>query len=104
MGVASLYLLPPGTPCAGGGVWPLAVGALDRDGLLLRLFLPAHLCAVLRNGIETLYLTQLKFEIEISGRGVYVLNLRRQHVHMRCQISKFKVELLNMYGIDIFGS
>ena len=54
--------------------------------------------------LYTLYLTQLKFEFEISGRGVYVLNLRRQRVHMRCQISKFKVELLNMYGIDIFGS
>ena len=52
----------------------------------------------------TLYLTQLKFEIEISGRGVYVLNLRRHRVHMRCQISKFKVELLNMYGIEIFGN
>ena len=60
------------------------------------------LCTLyLGNGIETLYLTQLKFEIEISGRGVYVLNLRRQRVHMRCQISKFKVELLNMYGIEI---
>ena len=63
------------------------------------------LCTLsLRNGIETLYLTQLKFEIEISGRGVYVLNVRRQRVHMRCQISKFKVELLNKYGIDVFGS
>ena len=50
-----------------------------------------------------LYLTQLKFEIEISGR-VYVLNLGRHRVHMRCQISKFKVELLNMSGIEIFGS
>ena len=58
----------------------------------------------LRNGIETLYLIQLKFEIEISGRGFYVLNLRRQRVHMRCQISRFKVELLNMYGIEILGS
>ena len=27
-------------------MWPLAVGALDRDGLLLLLPLPAHLCAV----------------------------------------------------------
>ena len=54
--------------------------------------------------LYTLYLTQLKFEIEISGRGVYVLNLGRQRVHMRCQISKFKVELLNIYGIEIFGS
>ena len=63
------------------------------------------LCTLyLQNGIETLYLTQLKFEIEISGRGVYVLNLQRQRAHMRCQISKFKAELLNMYGIDIFGN
>ena len=54
--------------------------------------------------LYTLYLTQLKFEIEISGRGVYVLNLRRHRVHMRCQISKLKVELLIMYGIEIFGS
>ena len=54
--------------------------------------------------LYTLYLTQLKFEFEISGHGVYVLNLRRHRVHMRCQISKFKVELLNMYGIEILGS
>ena len=54
--------------------------------------------------LYTLYLTQLQFEFEISGRGVYVLILRRQRVHMSCQILKFKVELLTMYGIEILGS
>ena len=46
----------------------------------------------------------VELEIEISGRGFYVLNLRRQRVHMRCQISKFKVELLTMYGIEMLAS
>ena len=54
--------------------------------------------------LYTLYLTQLIIEIEISGRGVYVLNLRSHRFNLRCQISKFKVELLNMYGIELFGS
>ena len=44
----------------------------------------------------------VEFEIEISGRGFYVLNLRRQRVHMRCQISKFTVELLNKYMVLTF--
>ena len=44
----------------------------------------------------------VEFEIEISGRGFYVLNLRHQRVHMRCQISKFTVELLNKYMVLTF--
>ena len=47
--------------------------------------------------LYTLYLTQLKFEIDAA------LNLIRHRVNLRCQISKFKVELLNMYGIEIVG-
>ena len=44
------------------------------------------------NGIETLYITQLKFEIEISGRGVYMLNLRRQRVQRPHELANFKIQ------------
>ena len=49
---------------------------------------------------ETLYITQLKFEIEISGRGVYMLNLRRQRVQRPHELAnfKFRVEVLTVVG------
>ena len=52
--------------------------------------------------LKTLYLTQLNLKLKFLDAAFNVLNLRRQRVHMRCQISKFTVELLNKYMVLTF--